>query len=85
MPVFLGSIEVRILELGICMDDELGYGVIVNQAHCPYSSFYLSIFCLLMLNMMHYCIKEHNSNKKIHLFNFFHSKAYGTKSDLAIK
>ena len=44
MPVFLGSIEVRILELGICMDDKLGYGVIVNQAHCPYSSFYLSIF-----------------------------------------
>ena len=44
MAVFLGSIEVRILELGICMDDELWYDVIENQAHCSYFSLYLSIF-----------------------------------------
>ena len=44
MPVFLGSIKVRIIELGICIVDELWYGVIENQARCSYSSLYLSIF-----------------------------------------
>ena len=34
---------------------------------------------------MHFHIKEHNSNRNSHFFNFFHSKAYGTKFDLAIK
>ena len=42
--VFSGSIAARILELGICMDDELWYCVIENQAHCSYSSLFLSIF-----------------------------------------
>ena len=39
----MGSIEVRILELGLYMDVELWYGHIENQAHCSYSSIYLSI------------------------------------------
>ena len=43
-PLVLGSIKVRILELGICMDDELWFGVMENQAYCSYSSLYLSIF-----------------------------------------
>ena len=33
---------------------------------------------------MHYHIKEHNNNRKIHFFNFFHSKAYGFKFDFAL-
>ena len=32
------------MKLCIQMDDELLYSVIENQAHCVYSSFYLSIF-----------------------------------------
>ena len=47
MAVFLGSIEVRIIERGICIVDELWYGVIENQAHCSYFSLYLSIFLYL--------------------------------------
>ena len=34
---------------------------------------------------MHFYIKEHNSNRKSHFFNFFYSKALETKFDLAIK
>ena len=58
LPVFLGSIEVRILELGICMDDELWYGVIENQAHCSYSSLY-PFFCLLRLNLCHSFLRNY--------------------------
>ena len=49
--VFAGSINARILEFGICMDDELWYGVIENQAHCSYSSLYLSIFLSFQGNL----------------------------------
>ena len=41
---FLAKYISRILQLGICMDDELWYGVIDNQANCSYSSLYLSMF-----------------------------------------
>ena len=34
----------------IRMDDELWYGVIENQAHCSYSSLYLSIFLSFLDN-----------------------------------
>ena len=34
---------------------------------------------------MHFHIKEHNSNRNSHFFNFFYSKASGTKFDLDIK
>ena len=44
VTVFSGSTETRTFELGIHMDDELLYGVIEHQAHCSYSSLYLSIF-----------------------------------------
>ena len=33
---------------------------------------------------MHYCIKVHNSNRKMHFFNSFRIKARRTKFDLAI-
>ena len=42
--IFSGSIETRMLKLYVHMDDELWYGVIEDQAHCSYSSLYLSIF-----------------------------------------
>ena len=42
--VLSSSIGTRILEHGIHMDYKLWYGVIENQAHCSYSSGYLSIF-----------------------------------------
>ena len=37
------------------------------------------------LNLNAFYIQEHNSHKKTHFFNFFHSKALETKFDLAIK
>ena len=39
------AIITRKLNFGILTDDELWYGVIENQAHCSYSSHFLSI-CL---------------------------------------
>ena len=42
--VFSDSIKARILELGICLDDELlDYGI-DTQAHCYHYFLYLSIF-----------------------------------------
>ena len=49
--VFIGIIGTIILELGIHMN-ELWYNVIENQAHCSYSSLYLSIF-LSLINSCH--------------------------------
>ena len=42
---FSGTFKVRILKLGIHMDNELLYCGIENQTPCSYSSLYLSI-CL---------------------------------------
>ena len=56
--VFLRSIVVRILELNIYMDDELRYGVIENQAHCSYSSLYLSIFLSFQGNFVSQFFQE---------------------------
>ena len=42
--VFSGKFKVRMLKLGIHMDNELLYCGIVNRTHCSYSSLYLSIF-----------------------------------------
>ena len=50
---------IRTLELGICMDDEMWYGVIKNQAHCSYSSLYLSIFLFLRLNLCHSFLRNY--------------------------
>ena len=44
MSVFSRSIEARILELGICMDDKFWSGVIENQAQCCYSFIHISSF-----------------------------------------
>ena len=42
--IFSGSIGTGILKLYVHMDDEMWYGVIEDQAHCSYSSLYLSVF-----------------------------------------
>ena len=51
--VFSGTFKARILKLGIHRDNELLYCGIENGTPCSYSSLYLSIFCLLWLNLCH--------------------------------
>ena len=51
--VFSGTFKARLLKLGIHIDNELLYCGIENQTPCSYSSLYLSIFCLLRLNLCH--------------------------------
>ena len=53
VTVSSGTTEARILKLGIHVDNELLYGDIENQAHCSYSSFYLSIFLSVQVNLCH--------------------------------
>ena len=42
--VFLGTIVVRTLKIGIHMDNELLYCGVENRTRCTYSCLYLSIF-----------------------------------------
>ena len=48
----------------------------------------IQVACLIEVatkTMFTVLYQEHNSDQKLHFFNFFHSKALGTKFDLAIK
>ena len=46
--VFSGTLEARMLKLGIHIDNELLYCGIENRTPCSYSSLYLSIFLSFM-------------------------------------
>ena len=51
--VFSGSVEARILELCIHMDNESLYQGIMNLTLCFYASFYLSIFMSFWATCVH--------------------------------
>ena len=58
---FSGTFKARMLKLCIHMDNELMYCGIENLTPCSYYSLYLSIFCLLRLNLCHSFLRNYAS------------------------
>ena len=54
--VFLGSIEAKVFELGVCIDDKLYHGI-NYQAHCCYSI--CPIICLFKVNLCHSFLRNY--------------------------